>query len=563
MPSRIHEPNYSEFSYRSGLTGEKCISLDTLLGRWTLGDNSDVDPYLTEDDVQRLILSTVIPNPFSTFRRGTFSAPRPIKNQMPQRPANPMYSGRWGQPAQLDIPPEPKITLRRTNLRLFGFSLAPVNRYIDQFRQERATRQLKELRREWDQRFRQTKISNQEAIRDFERRVQDTPEYRAYLADDRRWLEVAAATETEFEAASRRWQFHHDEFVKARNEEEELLGKLHAAWSAGRPEAIEPGLRIALENSLRWWKAKSNPRVRYDSEAATVLIEFEFPDVEKVRFLKEGAGGQLRDAAKVLRKQLEERLIYGLALRVVFDLAEATRECPIEKIALNGSSTFVDRATGHERTETILSLFVMPQDVLELRLSHADPKSAFKKLKGIMTASLSEHSPIIPIMTLDKNDERVVAARDAMEGLAENENLAAMDWGDFEHLIRELFERMFVNNGVEVKVTRASRDSGVDAIAFDPNPLTGGKFVIQAKRYTRTVDVSAVRDLFGTLQNEGANRGILVTTSKFGRDSYEFAAGKPITLIDGPGLLGLFAQHGYSFRIDLEEARREAKAHRP
>lgn len=65
---------------------------------------------------------------------------------------------------------------------------------------------------------------------------------------------------------------------------------------------------------------------------------------------------------------------------------------------------------------------------------------------------------------------------------------------------------MFIENGVEVQVTRASRDSGVDAIAFDPNPLTGGKFVIQAKRYTRTVDVSAVRDLFGMLQNEGANR---------------------------------------------------------
>ena len=46
----------------------------------------------------------------------------------------------------------------------------------------------------------------------------------------------------------------------------------------------------------------------------------------------------------------------------------------------------------------------------------------------------------------------------------------------------------------------------MDAIAFDPNLLTGGKFVIQAKRYTRTLDVSAVRDLFGTLQNEGANR---------------------------------------------------------
>jgi hypothetical protein len=38
----------------------------------------------------------------------------------------------------------------------------------------------------------------------------------------------------------------------------------------------------------------------------------------------------------------------------------------------------------------------------------------------------------------------------------------------------------------------------VDAVVFDPDPLPGGKMVIQAKRYTNTMGVSAVRDLFGT-----------------------------------------------------------------
>jgi restriction system protein len=69
-----------------------------------------------------------------------------------------------------------------------------------------------------------------------------------------------------------------------------------------------------------------------------------------------------------------------------------------------------------------------------------------------------------------------------------------MDWGDFEHLIRELFEKEFASPGGDVKITQASSDGGVDAVAFDPDPITGGKIVIQAKRYTRTVGVSAVRD---------------------------------------------------------------------
>ncbi len=80
--------------------------------------------------------------------------------------------------------------------------------------------------------------------------------------------------------------------------------------------------------------------------------------------------------------------------------------------------------------------------------------------------------------------------------------------------------------------------------------------MIQAKRYTNVVGVSAVRDLYGTLMNEGANRGILVTTSQYGPDSYEFAAGKPITLLDGGNLLSLLEKHGHRARIDLTEAKR-------
>jgi restriction system protein len=467
-----------------------------------------------------------------------------------------MYSGQWGNPVQVDIPPEPKITLKRAKLTLFGFHLSPINRYIDESRKRTAVRQFLQLSQEWDRQFKEIKLENQNSILEFERSVRDSPAYKAYLAEDRRWLEMVADAETKYQAALQRWNSQRSEFEQARNEEERLLGKLYASWTANQPEAITPGLRISLANSNDWWEIKSGHRVGYDPDTRILLIEFEFPDAEKLEFTKIGARNTLRPVAGTQRKRLQEQLIYGLALKVAFDLADITRDRPIDRIALNGSATFIDKATGRERTEIILSMLVKPAEVLELRLSHADPKIAFKKLKGVMTADLSEHSPVAPIMTIDKNDNRIVESRDVLEGLAENENLAAMDWADFEHLIRELFEKMFVQNGIEVKITRASRDSGVDAIAFDPNPLTGGKFVIQAKRYTRTVDVSAVRDLFGTLQNEGANRGILVTTSKFGRDTYEFANGKPITLIDGPKLLGLLLQHGYNFTIDLEAARR-------
>jgi restriction system protein len=106
-----------------------------------------------------------------------------------------------------------------------------------------------------------------------------------------------------------------------------------------------------------------------------------------------------------------------------------------------------------------------------------------------------------------------------------------------------------------VRITQASRDRGVDAIVFDPDPLRGGTTVIQAKRYVNTVDLSAVRELFGTVQAEGANKGILVTTSDFGPDARAFCRGKPLELFNGANLLALLEQHGYRARIDLAQAK--------
>ena len=150
-----------------------------------------------------------------------------------------------------------------------------------------------------------------------------------------------------------------------------------------------------------------------------------------------------------------------------------------------------------------------------------------------------------------------MSSRDLAETLDDSVNLAAMDWKDFEHLIRELFEQEFSLGGGEVKVTQASRDGGVDAIAFDPDPIRGGKIVIQAKRYTNTVGVAAVRDLYGTVLNEGATKGVLVTTSDYGPDAYDFAKDKPLVLMNGANLLHLLGKHGHRAQIDIKQAREQ------
>ncbi len=119
-------------------------------------------------------------------------------------------------------------------------------------------------------------------------------------------------------------------------------------------------------------------------------------------------------------------------------------------------------------------------------------------------------------------------------------SLLQMDPLDFEDLVAELFKAM----GMEVMTTARSGDGGVDVRAMDPDPIRGGKVVVQVKRYSQTLPPAPVRDLYGTMLHEGATRGILVTTAEPGPSACEFAAGKPLVLIGGRQLVGLLDQYG-------------------
>jgi len=200
---------------------------------------------------------------------------------------------------------------------------------------------------------------------------------------------------------------------------------------------------------------------------------------------------------------------------------------------------------------------VKKDELLAINLERVEPKACFKSLKGVSAASLVGLTPIAPVIEFEKTDKRFIDAQTVDVAGDGTTNLASMDWEEFEHLVRELFEKEFASRGGEVRVTQSSSDGGVDAVAFDPDPISGGKIVIQAKRYTRTVGVAAVRDLYGTTMNEGAIKGILVTTSDYGPDAYKFASDKPLTLMTGGHLLHLLEKHGVRAKIDLKEARTE------
>ena len=148
-------------------------------------------------------------------------------------------------------------------------------------------------------------------------------------------------------------------------------------------------------------------------------------------------------------------------------------------------------------------------------------------------------------MPFSMADPRVIDPIDDISGIDKRPNLLGLTPKEFEAFIQNLFTKM----GFDTKLYQASGDSGINLVAYDPHPITGGKFIVQAKLYTRTVQTTHVRDLWGTVQHERATKGIMITTSGYGPDSYKFADGKPLNLIDGSGLLALCQQFDIPARI--------------
>lgn len=283
--------------------------------------------------------------------------------------------------------------------------------------------------------------------------------------------------------------------------------------------------------------------VSYNPANSTAVIECELPDKDsiptlvRVAYTASSKDFKQKHTTDNDRDKLFDLVLYQIALRTIYELFQADTANALAMVVFNGWVDALNPATGTRVHGCLLSIQAAKSEIRVIDLSKVDPKACFKQLKGVAASRLSGMTPVRPILQLQTDDPRFIDGHEVASQLEEGYNLATMAWEDFEHLVRQLFEEEFGGGDAEVHVTRANSDGGVDAVVLNPDPIHGGKIVIQAKRYTNTVGLSAVRDLYGTVINEGANRGILVTTADYGPDAYEFVKGKPLILLGGSNLL--------------------------
>lgn len=106
---------------------------------------------------------------------------------------------------------------------------------------------------------------------------------------------------------------------------------------------------------------------------------------------------------------------------------------------------------------------------------------------------------------------------------------------EFEEFISSVLQKM----GFRSEITKATGDGGIDIVATLDQPIIGGRYLIQCKRFAsdNPVGAATVREFYGALTaDRKAVKGILITTSSFTQQAEDFAESLPLELIDGDKL---------------------------
>ncbi|TQF07758.1 restriction endonuclease [Kitasatospora acidiphila] len=289
-------------------------------------------------------------------------------------------------------------------------------------------------------------------------------------------------------------------------------------------------------------------RAAYAPEAKQLLLEVDLPgqgiipQAAEFRFVAQRKEVVVQPRKEAEAKDLYRRLLARLALHAIEEGFAVTAPALVDSVLFNGHVQTKDRATGRAIHPCLVSVVAERDSFAELVLDERelDPALCLRHLNAIVSQHPYDLEAVAPVAVFDLTKYQFIEEVDVASTLDSRPDLVQMDPFAFEHLVRQLFEA----RGLEAWTTQASRDDGVDAVAINRDPLTGGLCVIQAKRLKTTVPADAVRALSGVMEDKAAAKGILVSTAWFGKASVDFAhRNGRMQLIDGRELKSLLKEY--------------------
>ena len=300
--------------------------------------------------------------------------------------------------------------------------------------------------------------------------------------------------------------------------------------------------------------------VTYNPQAEQAVVQVELPGPAIVPTVRAVQYVQSKDEDRELARPAKEvgelyRLIVSqAALLCVRDILDG--DSLLASVAFNGHVRATNPATGRREYPCLISLNVERDAFEQLVLAEVKPAECLRYLRALVSPHPYDLEQIKPIVDFDLTKYRFIEGLDAVSTLDSRPDLMDLSPDEFEHLVRQVFEV----TGLEGWTTEHSRDDGVDAVMINKTPGRATLSIVQAKRYSKVVGVSHIRELAGAMEEKKAGHGILVTTSWFTSGCWQKARehGR-MELFDGPRLRALIKERlGKDVLIGIDRPRNAA-----
>jgi len=278
-------------------------------------------------------------------------------------------------------------------------------------------------------------------------------------------------------------------FLSDRQREEVLLIARHFRMERQRPIIVSGPAGFGKTTIVREFVARFHPP----------RTQIEWVDVATERNPLESVEAIL---ASLRDKQDERRML------VILDGADTQSSNQLQRM--------LDRLFNWKRVKNVI--VTTRNTELNIRRAHTITVGVPDgKLYGLREQLLKPQKAILPAVA-----PLIVTANNLLiEKLKRRpDDLFRISPRQFEEVVAELLSDM----GMEVEVTPATRDGGMDILAYMKTEI--GKFLclVEAKQYNanRPVGVGLVRTLYGTLMDHQATTGMIVTTSRFAEPAKAF-----------------------------------------
>lgn len=297
--------------------------------------------------------------------------------------------------------------------------------------------------------------------------------YERQLAAARRTYADAVAQQQQAEAERmRRLEAARAEYTRATSEIRRQVAEHNAAvdaWEAafraGEPEAVEDYIEQVLAQAVYPSGFPTQRRIAYRPEPRELWVEADLPDRSVIpdergfRYVKIRKAIEPLPRAERDTKQLYASVIAQTALRMLRECFAADCADLVDVVAFNGHVTTRDSATGKQIHPCLISVSANRATFDELELAHVKSVNCLNRLEAIVSPHPYDLVAVPPVVEFDLARYKFIDEFDAATELDGRFDLLKMDPFKFEHLVKQLFEKI----GFKSWVTQASRDDGIDA----------------------------------------------------------------------------------------------------